>query len=163
MALVKENADLRNREAKHIDTVKQLKTQLDQEHKQLRQMRAEKVNFLSQRNELEEFFLQCIEEVRKEIVKRRSISSAYKTMKRSTSQSSMRKQQQQSNQVPNPKLEQYTSTDKKKVIELLMSNENVLLFLYEKLFPAASISTQSQSRASHIGGGGMQAGKFTMD
>ena len=57
LALVKENADLRNREAKHVDTVRQLKGQLDQEHKQLRQMRAEKVNFLSQRNELEEFFL----------------------------------------------------------------------------------------------------------
>jgi len=56
-------------------------------------MRAEKVNFLSQRNELEEFFLQCIEEVRKEIVKRRSISSAYKSMKRSTSQASIRKNQ----------------------------------------------------------------------
>ena len=91
LALVKENADLRNREAKHVDTVRQLKGQLDQEHKQLRQMRAEKVNFLSQRNELEEFFLQCIEEVRKEIVKRRSISSAYKSMKRSTSQASIRK------------------------------------------------------------------------
>jgi len=36
LALVKENADLRNREAKHVDTVRQLKGQLDQEHKQLR-------------------------------------------------------------------------------------------------------------------------------
>jgi len=31
--------------------------------------------------------------------------------------------------------DQFSGSDKKKVIDLLMSNENVLLFLYEKLFP----------------------------
>jgi hypothetical protein len=50
---------------------------VDTERKNMRNLRAEKVNFMTQRNELEEFFLQCIEEVRKEIVKRRSINSAY--------------------------------------------------------------------------------------
>ena len=32
-------------------------------------------------------------------------------------------------------LDTFTATDKKKVIDNLMANENVLLFLYEKLFP----------------------------
>lgn len=47
-----------------------------------------------QRNELEEFFLQCIEEVRKDIVKRKSITGSYnlkKNLKRSTSTASMTK------------------------------------------------------------------------
>lgn len=40
-----------------------------------------------------------------------------------------------------PKLSGFAAQDKAKVIELLMENDNVLLFLYEKLFPVTSLST----------------------
>jgi hypothetical protein len=55
---------------------------------------------MTQRNELEEFFLQCIEEVRKDIVKRKTISSSYSnkrggsSMKKSTSTASLTRQSQ---------------------------------------------------------------------
>lgn len=93
--IVRENAELKEREVKYAETIRHLKNQIDSEKKNARSLRADKVNFMMQRNELEEFFLQCIEEVRKDIVKRRSITSGYhskKSMKRSTSTASMSKQ-----------------------------------------------------------------------
>ena len=36
------------------------------------------------------------------------------------------------------KLGNFLPSDKAKVIELLLKNDNVLIFLYEKLFPAVS-------------------------
>lgn len=42
---------------KYAETISHLKHQVDVEKKNLRGLRAEKVNFMSQRNELEEFFL----------------------------------------------------------------------------------------------------------
>ena len=151
LKLVRENAELKDKEMKYIETIRHLKNQNDVEKKQMRSLRAEKVNFMAQRNELEEFFLQCIEEVRKDIIKRKSITQQSKigggntkSMKKSTSSHSIGIKSTDDYQA---KLDHYTATDKRKVIELLMSNENVLLFLYEKLFPATSVSTQStQSR-----------------
>lgn len=57
-------------------------------------IRAEKVNFMTQRNELEEFFLQCIDEVRKDIQKRKNLTSKTKEiggLKKSTSSATINK------------------------------------------------------------------------
>ena len=156
--LLKENQELRDKENKYVDTIKHLKNQIDNEKKYARSLRADKVNFMTQKNELEEFFLQCIEEVRKDIVKRKTISSSYSNkrantgLRKSTSTASMPRSEAAAVEA-NAKLDNFTATDKRKVIELLMSNENVLLFLYEKLFPVSNLSQQStQSRGQTAGG-----------
>ena len=79
--LVRENAEMKNKELKYAETIRHLKNQLDTERKMARNLRADKVNFMTHRNELEEFFLQCIEDVRKDIVKRKTISSSYTNKK----------------------------------------------------------------------------------
>ena len=55
--IVIENAELKDNELKYVETIKHLKNQIDSEKKNSRSLRADKVNFMMQRNELEEFFL----------------------------------------------------------------------------------------------------------
>jgi hypothetical protein len=55
--IVRENAEFKEKELKYVDTIKHLKNQIDSEKKNTRSLKANKVNFMTQRNELEEFFL----------------------------------------------------------------------------------------------------------
>jgi hypothetical protein len=65
-----------------IDTIK---NQMNVERMTIQELKTEKVNFITDRNELEKFFLECIEEVKKGIAKRkiesakRSESAVFRT------------------------------------------------------------------------------------
>ena len=95
-----------------------MRTNYDKEKRTGRELKTEHANYFQRRNELEDLFLNCVAEVKKDIAKRRVSQGA---------------------KMPLPhelvNIEAFTATDKKSVIENLMANENVLLFLYEKLFP----------------------------
>lgn len=55
-----------------------------------KELKTEKSNFVSKRNELEEFFLECIEEVKKDISKRKELQSkSSKFSHKSTAKNSM--------------------------------------------------------------------------
>jgi hypothetical protein len=72
---------------------------------------------------MEELYLQCVDEVKRDIVRRRGVTMARNGGKLDPNESLKIKTQH------------FTGTDKKNVIDLLLSNENVLLFIYDKLFP----------------------------
>ena len=120
-----------------------MKVQLENERKTSRDLKNEKTNYYSRRNQLEELFLNCVEETRRDIERRKSVTLARTNNLNSHLHKGPSKKHDDSLESA-IKNEHFTSTDKRKVLELLLSNENVLLFLYEKLFPRASATDLMQ-------------------
>ncbi|CAD8110126.1 unnamed protein product [Paramecium sonneborni] len=72
------------------------------------------------RSDLEYFFLECVDTVRREIQKKKLLGS---------------QQQQQSYLDSIQDFQQFYKEDKIKILELVVSNEKLLVFIYQKLFP----------------------------
>jgi hypothetical protein len=87
-----------------------------------RDLVSEQANYYAKRNQLEELFIECVEEVRRDIHKRKGPSIGLHGDLTGILDDTAKKAN-------------FTATDKRKVLDLLLANENVLLFLYEKLFP----------------------------
>ena len=58
-------------ETNYMDTISDLKDQLSKERLKLKRLNFEKIAEITGKNELESLFVECIEEVRKDIMKRR--------------------------------------------------------------------------------------------
>lgn len=118
------------------------KVQLETERKLSRDLKIEKTNFYSRRNEIEELFLHCVNEARKDIERRKAVTLAQNSNFNNSLHKVSSKKKHDDSLETAIKNEHFTAADRRKVLELLLSNENVLLFLYEKLFPRA-ISTNT--------------------
>lgn len=92
-------------EQRYVDAIRHLKEQIERERCNVRILKATRSNSYTRKSELEEFFLQCIDEARKDLLRRRHL-----LMNRDKSR-------------------------EEKVLEVLLSSEDVLVYLYEKLFP----------------------------
>jgi hypothetical protein len=64
-------------ETNYMDTIKELRNGLDRERLKARKVTADRVNETTEKNELEGLFVDCIEEVRKDIMKRRLKNDIY--------------------------------------------------------------------------------------
>lgn len=64
-------------ETNYMETVKELRGGIDRERLRTRKVTADKVNETTEKNELESLFVDCIEEVRKDIMKRRLKNDIY--------------------------------------------------------------------------------------
>mmetsp|Transcript_20795 Transcript_20795/g.38638 ORF Transcript_20795/g.38638 Transcript_20795/m.38638 type:complete len:309 (+) Transcript_20795:384-1310(+) len=89
------------------DIVNHYQKALSQERRKLRQLNALTSQTLERRSDLEDVFLSCVTEVRKQVIRRS----------------------------PNVRTDAFTATDKRRILELLISNDKVLTLVYEQLFP----------------------------
>ena len=125
---------IKNIEERYEDRIARVKMDLKEEKKRILSVSVQKSSEYFEKSELEALFLDCVDEVRKEVIKRRTQNLfTQKFQKRSPSPA-------------RPDRNSLTSSDKKKILELLVSNEKVLILIFEKLFPHKSLAYLKGSR-----------------
>lgn len=92
-------------EERYVEAIQHLKEAIVKEQHNVRMLQAARASSYSKKSEMEEFFLKCVDEARREL---------------------MRKQHLTLN---------HAKSDRQQALEALLKNEDVLVSLYEKLFP----------------------------
>ncbi len=140
-------------ETNYMETIKDLNMQIGREQIKHRKFTADRVNDNNDKNELEGLFVDCIEEVRKDIMKRRLKNEIYNKKFQSAGaaknsedarefeESLLRLAQLAKNRI---KMNDFTVRDKCNLLDLFVSNEKTLLRIYEALFPHRTGGTGSQ-------------------
>ena len=96
-----------------------LKSQLRTQKNKSSRMKSRETDHQVQRTEMEEFFYECIEEVKREIITRKQTLSYLTPYKYRTMQKQMLN---------------FSTSDKRKVLELLLSNDQLISSLYQIIF-----------------------------
>jgi hypothetical protein len=105
--------------------LRKMRFQRDQEKAQAQALRAERISEGSSRKELEEFFIDCVEDVKKSIDRRRRKAAAT---------GKLTEVQELLLQKP-VELHDFMAQDRKKVVEMLLGKDEVLSTLFDSLFP----------------------------
>jgi len=72
---LKENEEIRERLSSTLETLRLTKTNFETEKRNNRDLMNDHANFFTRRNELEELFRKCVDEVKKDVEKRKRHSS----------------------------------------------------------------------------------------
>jgi len=92
-------------EQRYIEAIQTLKDSIEREQYTVRMLQATRATAYSHKSEMEEFFLKCVDEARKELIRKKHI------------------------------MLNRDKSDREKVLEAMLHNEDILVCLYEKLFP----------------------------
>jgi len=139
-------------EERYKEVNMRLRRLLADERKSLQQVRQNYALELKTRTEVELLLRQCVDDVRKEIA-RRYIESTQLSGENNDLAALYGKKPQL---IP---IEQFSQEDRERAMELLLSQESVLTFLYSKAFPVntkqGSVALEA-STASGVSGGGAE-------
>jgi len=146
----------RELEERYIGAIKSLKHQLESEQRAAAKMRSVSERQFGEPSELEAFFIRCVDKVKMNILERRRNSSqnALTAPKRGKNPG-YPAQRGNADSIDNINVDEFTAADRRHVVELLLSSEQVLVFLYDKLFPkqgdAPTPSQLMETLANQVG------------
>jgi len=135
-------------------TIRVLREQLQRERDQLRDLRASVISERTDRSELENFFLKCIEEVKKDVARRR-LKAKLQSSKRSTRDDCMEPTERDLKAI---RLQDMTPFDRKRVMDVLFDNEDVSTVLFDNIFgnkgagqEATAVASPTESERASVG------------
>merc|ERR1711904_108616 len=146
----------RDLEERYVSAIKSLKHQLEQEQRAAAKLRSVSERQFGEPSELEAFFIRCVDKVKGDIIERRrgSKQNALTAPKRSQRAPGY-PARGGADSIDSLSVDEFTAADRRHVVELLLSSEQVLVFLYDKLFPkqgdAPSPSQLMETLAAQVG------------
>ena len=130
-------------ETSYTDAIRDLRAMIDKEKKTSKKVMSKRINISTERGDLESLFMECIEEVRKDIMRRRLKNDIqnrrqFQKLEKNSpeaaefEESLLRLAQFAKNRI---KLSDFTGRDKINILDLFVNNERSLLKIYETIFP----------------------------
>eukprot|EP01138_Halocafeteria_seosinensis_P009788 gb/GECG01009999.1/.p1 GENE.gb/GECG01009999.1/~~gb/GECG01009999.1/.p1 ORF type:complete len:465 (+),score=98.19 gb/GECG01009999.1/:1-1395(+) len=150
-------------EERYKETIEKYKKLLEQEKRNLSTVRRQYANEVSSRTELERFFLQCVDDARAEIAKRKRRAMRGRT-EGSKLPDDVADEDEEEHVTEEEKerisYEDFSGKDREKVLNTLLSHESLLSELHRRIFPptGSSVSSGGSSPSRRPGGGSYGGG-----
>ena len=135
-------------ETNYNESIKEQKMRCDRLRNQLRKEKSRNVNDVIERGDLENLFVDCVEDVRRNVIKRRlkaEIIGKKKIGKFDENSDEAKEFEESLLKLANlakdrVKFSEFTSQDRNNLLDLFVNNEKTLLRIYEVLFPKKTSS-----------------------
>lgn len=135
-------------ETNYTETIKNLQIRNERLRNQLRKERSKNVNNVIERGDLENLFVDCVEDVRRNVIKRRlkaEIIGKKKIGKFDENSEEAKEFEESLLKLANlakdrVKFTEFTSQDRNNLLDLFVNNEKTLLRIYENLFPRKGVA-----------------------